>query len=49
MTDVRNQPSRFSAWRLFVLPRFTHFELARVVVRFNHVARIIENPNYSIM
>jgi len=25
------------------------FEIARVLVRFNHIARIIVNPNHSIV
>jgi hypothetical protein len=45
-----NQPSRFAAWRLFC---FTHvtlplFEIARVLVRFDHVDRLIANANHSI-
>jgi hypothetical protein len=33
-----NQPSRFTAWRLFVFHALPLFELARVL-RFHHIAR----------
>jgi len=35
---LRNRPSRFTAWRLFVLPRSRFFEIASVLVRFDHAA-----------
>jgi len=44
-----NQPSRFAAWRLFVSPRSRLLELCRVLVRFDHIARIIVNANHSIV
>jgi hypothetical protein len=38
------QPSRFTAWRLFVSrSRSPVFELARVRVRLDHIASIIVN------
>jgi len=49
------QRSRFSAWRLFVwleMPNMIAsplFEIARVLVRRDHVASIIVNANHSIM
>jgi hypothetical protein len=46
---IHNQPSRFSAWRLFVSPRSRLSELARKVVRLDHVARVIVNANHSIV
>jgi len=30
----------------FCLPRFTHFEIADMLVRFDHVARIIARPDF---
>jgi hypothetical protein len=36
-------------WRLFVLPRSQILEIARVLVRFDHVARRIVNANNGIM
>jgi hypothetical protein len=44
-----NQPSRFSAWRLFVSPRSPLFEIACVLVRFDHVARFVVNANHGIV
>ena len=44
-----NQPSCFAAWRLFVLPRSPVFELAYVLVRFNHVANFIVHADRDIM
>jgi hypothetical protein len=44
-----NEPSRFTVWLLFVLPRSRFFEIARVLVRLDHVAGIIINANHSIM
>jgi hypothetical protein len=44
-----NEPSRFTAWRLFVLPRSPVFEIAFVLVRLNHVASVIVNADRSIM
>jgi hypothetical protein len=49
MTDVRNQPSRFTAWRLFVLLALRFFEIARVLMRFDHFASFIVNANHSMM
>jgi hypothetical protein len=42
-----NQPSRFTVWRLFVSRDNAQgsFEIARVLVRFYHVARFIVNTN----
>jgi hypothetical protein len=51
----RNQPSRFTAWRLFVsleIPkddRSPLFEITLVLVRLDHVARFIVNANHSIV
>ena len=45
-----NQPSRFTTWPLFVfLLRSPFFEFARVLVRFDHVARFIVNANHGAM
>jgi len=33
----------------FCLPRFTHFEIANVLVRFDHVVSFIVNADHSIM
>jgi hypothetical protein len=33
----------------FVLPRFTHFEIARVFVRLDHVASRIVNADHGIV
>jgi hypothetical protein len=41
---LRNQPSRFTAWRLFVCP--AHGSLN---VRFDHIASIVVNTNHGIM
>jgi hypothetical protein len=41
----KNQPSRFTAWRLFVLLALRFFEIADMLVRFDHVARFIVNSN----
>jgi hypothetical protein len=37
------------AWRLFVLPSSPLSELARVLVRLDHIASIIVNANHTIM
>jgi hypothetical protein len=56
MLRLDNQPSRFTAWRLFVSPDIEEhhrasplFELALVLMRVNHIARIIVNANHSVM
>jgi hypothetical protein len=36
-------------WRLFVLLRSPFFELARVLVRLDHIANIIVNANHFIV
>jgi hypothetical protein len=36
-------------WRLFVSRRYGLFEIAGVLVRFDHVARFIVNANHGIM
>jgi hypothetical protein len=36
-------------WRLLFQAASRLFEVARLLVRFNHVARIIVNANHSIM
>jgi hypothetical protein len=54
-TALGKQPSRFTAWRLFVLLEIQHqscsplFEIAFVLVRLDHVARFILNANHGIM
>jgi hypothetical protein len=45
---VHNQPSRLTAWRLFVSLRSRFFELARVFVRFDHVPGGIVNALFLI-
>jgi hypothetical protein len=54
LSDFRNEPSRFTAWRLVVyaksrVERSPLFEIARVLVRFDHVASFILNANHSMM
>jgi hypothetical protein len=46
-----NQPSRFTAWRLFVSREQNSplFEIASVLVRFDHVVSVIINANHSIV
>jgi hypothetical protein len=46
-----NQPSRFTAWRLFVSRALNSplFEIAPVLVRFDHVASFIVNANHCIV
>jgi hypothetical protein len=52
---LHNQPSRFTVWRLFVwleMPNiisWRRFKIARVLVRFNHVASMIVNVDHSVM
>jgi hypothetical protein len=46
--DFHNQPSRFTARRLFVSRGLRLFEIALVLVRFNHIGRCIVNANHSI-
>jgi hypothetical protein len=47
---VHNQPSRFTlVAALCFAPRSPLFEVARVLVRFNHVASFIVNANHSVM
>jgi hypothetical protein len=48
-TKFRDQPSRFTMWRLFVLPRSPLFEIAPMLVRFDHGAGFVINANHSIM
>jgi len=36
-------------WRLFVPPRSPLFEIARVLVRLDHVASFIVNTNHGIV
>jgi hypothetical protein len=43
-----NQPSRFTAWRLFVLAS-PLFEIGLVLVRFDHVSRVIVNADHGII
>ena len=38
-----------SVLSIAIAPRLRFFELARVLVRFDHVACIIVNANHSIM
>src|SRR4051794_25572564 len=39
----------WTVWRLFVSCASLLFEIARVLVHFNHVASFIVNANYGIM
>jgi hypothetical protein len=47
----KQKPSCSIAWRLFVSKPLCSalFEIALVLVRFDHVARIIVNANHSVM
>jgi hypothetical protein len=46
----RNEPLRFAALGAFCFgPPLRFFERARLLVRLNHVARLIVNANHSIM
>jgi hypothetical protein len=42
-----NQPSHFTVWRLFVSRASPLFKIARVLVRFDHVASVIVNASAS--
>src|ERR1700756_614406 len=44
-----NQPSRFTAWRLFVCLRLRLYEIAFVPVHFDQFASRIVNVDHSIM
>ena len=49
LSAVHNQPSRFSARRLFCLSRLRFFELALVLVLLDYVVSFIVNANHSIL
>jgi hypothetical protein len=54
-TCFHNQPSPFTAWRLFVLREIRKcnasplFEIALVLVRLDHVASMIVHSNDGVM
>jgi len=42
-----NEPSRFTAWRLFVSLAYGSFEIVLVFERLDHVASSIVNANHG--